>query len=110
MRAWIKAGLEAFKTKEGLLMLGSAIRAFLEKRREARRTPLKPGWLYCMKCRDARLPAGGMAELIHARGGTATVRALCECGAWMNRRVSLAKLDAAGFAHLADAGGLAPSR
>ena len=98
VRAWLKAGLECFVQGGKVFMLGSAIRAFLERRRAVRRTPLKPGWLYCMKCREARLPAGGMAELVRPRGGTATVRALCHCGALMNRRVSLAKLDAADFA------------
>ena len=110
IRSWIRAGLEYFVQGGRVFMLGSAIRAFLERRRAVRRTPLKPGRLYCMKCREARLPAGGMAELVRPRGGTATVRALCECGAWMNRSASLARLDAAGFAHLTDVGGLAPSR
>ena len=100
IRSWFRAGLETFRAGGKTLALGSAVRDFLEKRQASRRTPLRPGWLYCMRCRAARQPTGGMAELVQASDTTANVRALCACGALMHRRVSLARLDAAGFDHL----------
>lgn len=103
IRSWLRNGLETFKAGGKTLALGGSVRDFLEKRRKVRRVRLRPGWLYCMKCRDARLPAGGMAELVHVAAGSANVRALCDCGSLMHRRVSLAKLDASGFGFLATA-------
>lgn len=104
VRAWIKAGLETVKAGRVLLILGDALRAFLEKRRRSRRCKTPPGWLYCFRCRAPRQPALGMVELIQARAGSANVRAFCECGALMHRRVSLARLDQAGFPRLAARG------
>lgn len=106
VRAWIKAGLETVKAGRLILILGCALRAFLEKRRKVRRCKTPPGWMYCLGCRAPRAPAHGMAELIDGRAGTGNVRAICgECGALMHRRVNLAKLDKAGFGDLAPSGG-----
>jgi len=101
VRAWIKAGLETVKAGRIILILGDALGAFLETRRKARRCKTPPGWLYCFRCRTPRPPALGMVELIQAGAGTANVRAVCECGALMHRRVSLARLEPAGFPGLA---------
>ncbi len=101
VRTWIAAGLETVRTSQGLLLLGEDIRAFLDKRRRARRTRTPPGAIYCMRCRVPRQPAGGMIELLSGTGPTANVRALCDhCGALMHRRVTLTGLAAAGFAAL----------
>jgi hypothetical protein len=43
-----------------------------------------------------------MAELVNPRGGTANVRAICDCGTLMHRRVSLSRLAETGFGHLVD--------
>lgn len=98
VRAWIAAGLETVRTTQGLLLLGEDIRAFLEKRRQARRTKTPAGAIYCMRCRAPRQPAGGMVELLDGTGPTGNIRALCDqCGALMHRRVRLSELAAAGF-------------
>jgi excisionase family DNA binding protein len=104
VRAWTKAGLETVKAGRVLLILGDTLQDFLEKRRKARRCKTPPGWLYCFRCRTPRPPALGMVELIQAGAGTANVRAVCECGALMHRRVSLARIVQAGFPALAARG------
>lgn len=104
VRAWIKAGLETVMAGRTILILGDTLRAFLEKRRKARRCKTPPGWFYCFRCRAPRPPALAMIELIQARTGTANIRAVCECGALMHRRVSLARLEQAGFPGLAARG------
>jgi excisionase family DNA binding protein len=105
VRAWTKAGLETVKSGHMILILGDALRAFLEKRRQGRRSKTPPGWLYCFRCRAPRPPGLGMVELIQTRAGTGNVRAVCgECDALMHRRVSLARLEQSGFPDLAPRG------
>lgn len=105
VRGWIKADLETVRAGRVILILGDALRAFLETRRKARRCKTPPGWLYCFGCRAPRAPAPGMLELIQGPNGTGNVRALCgECATLMHRRVSLARLNEAGFSDLAAGG------
>ncbi len=105
VRNWTKTGLETFRVGREGLILGDALRAFLEKRRRGRRCKLPPGWLYCLRCKTPRPPALGMVEMIQVRAGTGNVRAVCDrCEALMHRRVSLAKLVRAGFPDLAPSG------
>jgi hypothetical protein len=54
-----------------------------------------PGTCYCVKCRDARQPDGGMAEFVAINAKSGNLRALCpECGSLMHRRTSHAQLEA----------------
>ena len=96
IRNWLKAGLEFMRSGRTVLILGESLRAFLEGRRKSRRTKTPAGHMYCFGCRAPRQPAEGMTELVDVRGGSGNVRALCDCGALMHRRVSLSKLAEAG--------------
>ena len=96
VRMWIKAGLAVADDRRPTVMSGAAIRAFLENRLKARKSPLKPGEFYCFRCREPKSPAGGMADFVAAGGGLGTLTGLCpDCETIMHRRSSLAKLEAA---------------
>lgn len=88
VRAWLKGeGLRAIDDCRPALIQGKVLRAFLTARRAAGKCPCPPGTLYCMRCRQPRQPALGMADFtpIGERGGN--LCAICEaCGATMHRR------------------------
>ena len=88
VRMWIKSGLAVADGRRPTVMSGAAIRAFLENRLKARKSPLKPGEFYCFRCREPEVPA--------ASGGLGTLTGLCpDCEMIMYRRASLATLGAA---------------
>jgi Helix-turn-helix domain len=89
VRMWIKGGLAVADDRRPTVMSGAAIRAFLENRLKARRSPLKPGEFYCFRCREPKSPAGGIADFVAAGGGLGTLTGLCpDCETIMHRRAS----------------------
>lgn len=104
VRMWISNGLKTIRVVGLTIILGDELRDFLEKRRSARRVKTPPGHLYCLRCRKPQMPAGGMVELVRDHGSSGNVRALCDCGVLMHRRVSLSKIEEAGFPSLAPDG------
>lgn len=99
VRTWCKADLPAVKIAGDLLIYGEELRAFLEKRRSARRAVCPPGSVYCMKCRAPQRPAAETITVTPLMGTAGNVRAPCPiCGTPMNRRVSLPRLAESGFA------------
>ena len=96
VRQWIKQGLPTIDDRRPALVLGRELRAFLEKRRTAKKRPCAPGQLYCLKCRLPREPAGGLADCLISGPLLANLAGICPvCDSMMYRRVSLRKLDAA---------------
>lgn len=94
VRSWVKAGLPLMKSSRPYLILGDALREFLESRAKAKKAPLKPDQLYCLSCKAARKPMGGMVDCIPQTPTTARLFGLCEvCGGTCNRMISTAKLD-----------------
>ena len=94
VRDWLKTGkLEAIDRGRPALIQGKTLRAFLEARRAAAKRPCLPGTLYCLRCRQPRAPALGMADFIVREGAAGNLRALCEtCGAAMHRRARESEL------------------
>jgi excisionase family DNA binding protein len=93
VRQWIKAGLPTCDTRRPLLILGSALAAFLTTKRTRNKRPCAPGEFYCLRCRTPRVPALCMADYrpLTATGGNLVgLCPVCEC--LIYRRVSLAKL------------------
>jgi hypothetical protein len=93
VRAWIGRGLQTIDQRRPVLVLGSHLGAFLRARRTVNKRPCGPGEIYCLRCREPRVPAGG-AVRYHALTPTqGNLVGLCGCcGAGLNRRVSMAKL------------------
>ena len=96
VRNWLRDGLESIDDRRPALVLGAVLIAFLKTRREKSKRPLKPGEMYCLKCRGPVRPAGKMAEWVHVTEASANLRGICPCcETLIHRRVSLARIDAA---------------
>lgn len=95
VRRWIDTGrLPAIRNRKPHLILGTDLVDCLARQASPKRS-CPPGTCYCVKCRDARLPAGDMAEFVEINSKSGNLRALCpECGSLMHRRTSHAQLAA----------------
>jgi len=94
VREWIKQGLPVIDDRRPMLILGSDLREFLQARRKRNKCPLKPGEIYCVKCRAPRSPAGDMADyesLTETQGDLIGICPTCEITIY--RRISLTKLE-----------------
>lgn len=95
VRNWLRDGLETIDDRRPALVLGSTLVEYLRKRRGQHKQPLKPGEIYCLKCRIPVEPAGRMADCIQTTGLAGNLRGICpHCNSLIHRRVSLARIDA----------------
>ena len=94
IRGWVKAGLPIMSSKRPFLILGDAIRRFVEQRRANSKITLQPDQLYCLSCKAGRQPMGLMIDVLPQTTQTARLVGLCDvCGGTCNRMISIAKLD-----------------
>jgi hypothetical protein len=63
VRRWAKQGLQVLDERKPYLILGRALASFLADR-NSRRIRLKPGEMYCVKCKVARQPARNIADYV----------------------------------------------
>ncbi len=93
VRAWISRGLPTIDQRRPVLVLGSHLADFLTARRAMNKRPCGLGEIYCLRCREPRVPAGGavLYRPLTPMQGNLVGQCGC-CGAGLNRRVSLAKL------------------
>ena len=97
LRSWIRQGLPALTAQRPFLILGDALRGFLEARRTKGSVRLGPAQLYCLTCKAARIPMGLMVDCIPQTYRTSRLMGLCaECGGTCNRIVSRANLPVVG--------------
>jgi hypothetical protein len=97
VRAWIKQGLRPIDGRRPTLIHGLELVSFLQNRRTSGKQPYPPGYMYCLKCRSPKQPAAGMADYLPISDTSGNLRAFCpDCGKFMHRRVSLAKLNVVG--------------
>lgn len=94
VRRWLDKGLPAIRDRKPFLILGDDLAAYMAGRAQPKRS-CPPGTCYCVKCRDARQPAGNMAEFVPINAHSGNLRALCpDCGSLMHRRTSASQLAA----------------
>ena len=94
VRRWIKQGLPTIDDKRPKLILGRDLSAFLQAKRTKNKRPCKPGEMYCLRCRAPKLPAENMVEYHPHTETLGNLFGICpDCGAGMNRRVSLSKRE-----------------
>ncbi|MBN9567353.1 MAG: helix-turn-helix domain-containing protein [Alphaproteobacteria bacterium] len=94
VRRWLNKGLPAIRDRRPYLILGEDLTDFMAGRARPKHS-CPPGTCYCVKCRAARQPGGGMAEFVPTNAVSGNLRALCpECGSFMHRRTSMAQLEA----------------
>ena len=86
VRAWFAKGLPCLNGKSPHLVLGDHLQAFLSANATARKQPLGPDQLYCLRCKAAKIPAGEMADFIADRWGRGTLTGICpDCEGLCNR-------------------------
>lgn len=90
VRNWLKQGLAALNDgRRPLLIQGAVARAFLEARRRTGRRPCKPDELYCLSCREPRIPSKDTLSLETHDPAPAMLSGNCStCGTRMFKRVS----------------------
>jgi hypothetical protein len=94
VRSWLKDGLRPTDGDRPVLILGSELRRFLIARRADRKSPTPPGMIYCLRCREARRPAGEVVEFLPRTPSTGDLQGICPtCDAMLYRRVSVAALE-----------------
>lgn len=88
IRAWIKQGLTALTDERPTLVRGDALVNFIRRQRRERKSRLSRDEFYCLKCRAARKPAGGLVDC-ETDGTRAKLTALCEtCDTIMHKPIA----------------------
>lgn len=94
IRSWVKSGLPLMRSRRPFLILGDALRGFLEERAKGSKMPLQADQLYCLTCKAGRAPMGLMVDCIPQTPKTARLLGLCEvCGGTCNRMISRSKIE-----------------
>lgn len=93
VRRWIAEGLPVLDGQRPMLTHGAALKAFLQKRRQAAKKTCGPGQFFCFRCRAPRPPAGGIVDFVQTTDTTGMLKAMCLCGAPMNRQARTADID-----------------
>lgn len=94
IRSWVKSGLPLMKSQRPFLILGDALRDFLEDRAKVSKTNLLDHQLFCLTCKVGRAPMGLLVDCIPQTPGTARLLGLCGvCGGTCNRMISRSKID-----------------
>jgi hypothetical protein len=95
VRTWLANGLPVIDSRRPALILGSALRTFLQTMRSQNKQSCRPGELYCFRCRAPRKPAGNMADFEPVTAAVGKLTALCvECETIMHQRIGMARLEA----------------
>jgi hypothetical protein len=95
VRGWLKAGLRPIDGGRPALVLGDELRRFLGERCASRKRPTPPGMIYCLRCREPRRPAAGMADFVPRTSATGDLLGICPvCDLMLYRRVGFAALTA----------------
>ena len=91
---WLRKGLHANRQQRPFLIRGDELIRFLSARRKNRRTKCSLIQLYCFKCRAARNPAAGRADLCVLPIRRFRLSALCsDCGTRMNKILGIKRLQ-----------------
>lgn len=94
VRAWVRTGLPIMTKARPFLILGDALRAFLETRHRSAKVRLLPDQFYCLRCKVGRRPMGLLVDVLPQSPTTARLFGLCEeCGGGFNRMISLSQID-----------------
>ena len=95
VRAWLRQGLKVIDCQRPTVVRGEEVRRFLIERRVRAKRPTGPGRIYCLPCREPKVPAGNMAECRVTSGSAGTLCGICpDCDRLIYRRVNPQKLDA----------------
>jgi len=95
VRQWIKSGgLSVLDDQRPMLILGRELREFLTKKKTKNKCTLKPGEIYCVRCRTPMSPDGDMADYEPLTEIQGNLIGICpRCDSMIYRRISLAKIE-----------------
>lgn len=94
VRQWIKAGLPVVDQRRPVLVLGAALAEFLRIKRTENKRPCQPGEIYCLRCREPRVPAGTQVRYHPITPSQGNLVGICPCcSTGLFRRVSAANLS-----------------
>lgn len=89
VRQWIRVGLRTSDERRPYLLLGHDLAEFLIERRRKNKVRCSPGTIYCVRCRSAKAPAGGMVDYVPTRLTLGNLVGICpDCGGLIYRRSS----------------------
>lgn len=93
VKNWIKQGLNvAVKTKP-MLILGADLREFLQKKATRNKKTCQPGQIYCVACKEPKLPRDSYALLVSLNDKVGDLIGECpSCTHEIHRKVSLSKV------------------
>jgi hypothetical protein len=95
VRAWLRSGLKPIDDRRPTMIRGEELRRFLSERSTRRKRPTPSGMIFCLRCREPRVPALDMAEYVPLAPTFGNLQGFCSvCEAMLFRRVNLAKLHA----------------
>ncbi len=93
VRSWINQGLPVCDDKRPTLILGSDLRPFLQQQKHKNKRKCKPFELYCLQCREPRLPVQNSVGFIEETSTKGRVFACCSvCNSTMNKYIKLADI------------------
>jgi hypothetical protein len=94
VRTWLRAGLKPVDDQRPALVRGEELCRFLTNLRARAKQVCGLGRIYCLPCREPKVPAGKMAECIESRN-TGMLQAICpDCNRMICRKVNPKKLEA----------------
>jgi hypothetical protein len=94
IRGWFRLGLKAIDGQRPTVVRGADVRLFLAERRIRSKRPCGPGRIYCLPCREPKVPALKMAECLVTGDTTGTIRGICpDCGRMIYRRINPQKIN-----------------
>ncbi len=93
VRSWFGRGLPKIDDERPTIVYGQDLFDFLDDLRRRSKQACPPGYLYCVKCRVLRWPAGDMVDYVPLSPKSGNLRGICPvCDRMMYRRISLTKL------------------
>lgn len=94
-RMWIRGGLQTIDGKRPILILGQELIRFLRNRRATKKQPCLAGEMFCLRCRQPKVPAAGMIEYHPRTETTGNLTGLCpDCHTVMHRMIAKAQVQA----------------
>jgi hypothetical protein len=91
VRRWIKDSLPTVQVRRPTLILGRDLKQFLDRKRSARKRRCPSGYLFCVRCREPKIPAGSMVDWLPSVSGTGLLQGICpSCGSLIHRAASTA--------------------
>lgn len=94
IRNWIRDGLPVMASRKPMLMLGGAIRGYLQAKYKSAKRPLVADELFCLSCQIGRKPLHMTVLSFPNTAKTTRLKGTCEqCGGAASRIVSNTQLQ-----------------